>query len=162
MFASGNLDLVFASEEIPRCSQIAAGVRSPVGDLRSAVQGCSAADNHRADGLILIHPARQRHGGSAIEIKSTARKAKRGAIDHAGGKNMGLTQTDHLFAQENVREADRIGCRRMSVAVIEGINSREGIYIRHILIQTNSAKVFANMLHRVAEGFGDSARGSRR
>src|ERR1700730_3376252 len=131
MLAAGERDLVFACEKIARCSQIAAGIRSTVGDLRCAVQSCSAADNHRADGLILIYPPGQSHRGPAIEIESSARKPERGAIDHAGGENMGLTQTHHLFTQENIREADWIGCRRMmSVAVIDCIDSRKGIYVR--------------------------------
>src|ERR1700730_15752795 len=162
MFAAGKRDLVFAGEEITRRRQIAARVCSTVGDLRCAVQGCSAANNHRADGLTWINPAGQVHGGPAIEIESSTRKAEGGAIDHTGGKNMGLSQTGNLFAQENIREADRIACRRMSVAVVDGINNRKGIYVRQILIETYSAEILTDMLHRVAEGLRDSARRSSR
>src|ERR1700675_922858 len=162
MSAASKRDLVFNSEEIARRRQIAAGIRSTVGDLRCAVQRCSAANNHRADGLILINPARQVHRGPAIEIESSARKAERGAIDYVGGKNMCLTQAHHLFAQKNIREADRIGCRRMRIAVIDGINSRKGICVRQILIETTGAEILSDMLHRIAEGLSDSASGSRR
>src|ERR1700733_3725601 len=102
MFASRERELVLADEEIARCCQIAARVCSAVGNLRCAIQGCSATNNHRADGLILINPARQVHGSPAIEIECSARKAEGSAIDHAGGKNMRLAQTRNLFAQENI------------------------------------------------------------
>src|ERR1700688_30996 len=162
MFAASKGDLLFAGEEIAHCRQIAARVCSTVGDLRRAVKRCSSANDHRADGLILINPAGQVNRGPAIEIESSTRKAEGGAIDDVGGKNMGLTQTSNLFAQENIREADGVACRRMSVAVVDGINNRKGICVRQILIETYSAEILADMLHRVAEGLRDSARRSSR
>src|ERR1700722_11452266 len=129
MFAAGNRNLVFAGEEIARRRQIAARVCSPVGDLRRAVTRSTSANDPRANWLSFIYPAGQVHGGPAIEIESATRKAERGAIDDVGGEDMRLTQTHHLFAQENIREADGVACRRMRVAVVDGINNRKGICV---------------------------------
>src|ERR1700733_8436282 len=45
----------------------------------------------------------------------------------------------------------------MSVAIIDCINSRKGIRLRQVLIETNSAKIFSNVLQRITESLRDSA-----
>ena len=74
---------------------------------------------------------------------------------------MGFAQAGYLFPQRRMHQAERVPCRTVSIAVVHGIDRREGIVVRKVLVEPGSSKVFANVLHRIAEGFGNPAWRSR-
>src|SRR5260370_19244576 len=74
---------------------------------------------------------------------------------------MSFTQASNLRPQENVDQTVRIVGWRVSFTVVRCVNSRERIPVRKDLVEPGGSKVLANMLHRIRERFGDTARRSR-
>src|SRR5882762_6079454 len=81
-------NLIAGGEQIARRSQITPGVGASVRDLRCSVQCCPATDNHGADRLTFVEPARQIDGRTAVEIESSARKTKRRPVHNTRREHM--------------------------------------------------------------------------
>lgn len=75
---------------------------------------------------------------------------------------MCFIQTQDLLAQR-----ENVGAVRIQhgfgeiVAIVNGVNRRQGISRRKQVVQPNRAQVLTNRLQRAAEEFGDSARCGR-
>ena len=69
-----------------------------------------------------------------------------------------LLHADHLFAQPLVDGRVGILRRRVGVAVIDGVDAEEQIVLGEIRVDAGGAEIFADMLRRIGERFGNAAR----
>ena len=74
---------------------------------------------------------------------------------------MRLTERNHLLSQKNVVNSERIVARRMRRAVVDSVNSGEGIFVRKRFVEARGSEIFPHVLHGIGESFGDSAWRSR-
>src|SRR5256885_5417585 len=153
----GQGKLIADGKEISHRTQVAPSVGAAICNLRCAVQRCAAADDYGANRLSRVNPSRQVHGGSRIEIKGSPRKSKSYLVQKTRRKNVGLTEADYLFTQGNICQGKGIAGRRMSLAIVGGIDGCQRIVVRKYLVESRGSKIFANCLQRVGEGLRYSA-----
>src|ERR1700727_2705007 len=67
-----------------------------------------------------------------------------------------LLRAKHLLAKVLIDRRGRIGrwCRR--IAIIDRIDGKEQILLAEVVVHARRAKVLANMLRWIGEGFGDA------
>ena len=70
---------------------------------------------------------------------------------------MRFAETHYLLAQIHVRVRKRIACRRKGGTVVDGVYRREIVARTERLVHAYRPEIFANVLERVAERFGDAA-----
>src|SRR5258708_21722107 len=108
-----------------------------------------------------MNPARQRRSRAAVEVERSAREPEGRAVQKMRRKDMRFTKAHHLLSQENAGEAQGIVGRRMRLAVVCGVHAGVRVTVREVLVHSRGAKVLADPLPGVAEGFSNSTWRSR-
>ena len=77
-------NLVAAGEKVADSGEVAARIRSAIGDLRCTVQCSPAANHQRADGLIRMDLPGQIDSRPTIKEKSAPRESEGGTVHNVG------------------------------------------------------------------------------
>src|SRR5436853_4573953 len=90
-------------------------------------------------------------------MDASAAKSKGCDIQNGGGEDVRLLGAEQLAAEGERPEKIRVSGRRVIFPILNQVICREGIFRGDVVVRAQQTKIFANLLERIGESFGQTA-----